>query len=124
MTDAQHDDTDQQAIKAARETLAACAARLVRDRAALASGADPNIVSRCIAEVQAEQVTAETTLRRLRAHWAVVAPLVTTAHGRLGLPPHPLSHRSRPVRARRRPITQGDGGMSLRALCCRPYSHR
>jgi hypothetical protein len=65
MAAAQHDDVDQQAIKAARETLATCATRLDRYRAALDSGADPTIVSRCIADVQAEQVTAEADLRRL-----------------------------------------------------------
>ncbi|MEV6692210.1 zinc ribbon domain-containing protein [Micromonospora sp. NPDC051196] len=65
MAEAQHDDIDQQAIKAARETLATCATRLDRYRAALDSGTDPTIVSRWIADVQAEQVTAEATLRRL-----------------------------------------------------------
>ena len=65
MADAQHDDVDQQAIKAARETLANCTTRLDRYRAALDSGADPTVVSRWIADVQAEQVTAEATLRRL-----------------------------------------------------------
>ncbi|MGB2566931.1 hypothetical protein ACPFP2_00535 [Micromonospora citrea] len=65
MADAQHDDADQQAITAARETLATCATQLDRYRAALDSGADPTIVSRWIADVQAEQVTAEATLRRL-----------------------------------------------------------
>ena len=65
MADAQHDDIDQQAIRAARETLATCAIRLDRYRAALDSGTDPTIVSRWIADVQAEQVTAEATLRRL-----------------------------------------------------------
>lgn len=34
-------------------------------RAALDSGADPTVVSRWIADVQAEQVTAEAALRRL-----------------------------------------------------------
>jgi hypothetical protein len=65
MADAQHDDIDQQAIKAARETLSTCATRLDRYRAALDNGADPTVVSRWIADVQAEQVTAEATLRRL-----------------------------------------------------------
>ncbi|MEV1286170.1 recombinase family protein [Micromonospora sp. NPDC049679] len=65
MADAQHDDVDQQAIKAARETLATCATRLDRYRAALDSGADPTVVSRWIADVQAEQLTAEAALRRL-----------------------------------------------------------
>ncbi|MEU4383357.1 hypothetical protein [Micromonospora echinofusca] len=64
MADAQHDDTTGQAIKAARETLAACTTRLDRYRAALDSGADPTVVSRWIADVQAEQITAEATLRR------------------------------------------------------------
>jgi site-specific DNA recombinase len=59
MADAQHDDIDQQAIKAARETLSTCATRLDRYRAALDNGADPTVVSRWIADVQAEQVTAE-----------------------------------------------------------------
>ncbi|WLS43305.1 hypothetical protein Q3V37_17995 [Micromonospora profundi] len=65
MAEAQHDDADQQAIKAERETLATCATRLDRYRAALDSGADPTVVSRWIADVQAEQVTAEAKLRRL-----------------------------------------------------------
>ncbi|WP_341721307.1 recombinase family protein [Micromonospora sp. FIMYZ51] len=65
MADAQHHDADHQAIKAARETLATCATRLDRYRAALDSGTDPAIVSRWITDVQAEQVTAEATLRRL-----------------------------------------------------------
>ncbi|MFR9780162.1 zinc ribbon domain-containing protein [Micromonospora sp. MS34] len=46
MGDAQHTDVDQQAIKAAQETLATCTIRLDRYRAALDSGADPTIVSR------------------------------------------------------------------------------
>ncbi|WP_372495157.1 recombinase family protein [Micromonospora phytophila] len=65
MAEAQHNEADQQAIKAARETLATCATRLDRYRAALDSGTDPTIVSRWIADVQAEQVTAEANLRRL-----------------------------------------------------------
>ncbi|NJP35172.1 zinc ribbon domain-containing protein [Micromonospora thermarum] len=65
IADAQHDDVDQQAIKAARETLATCATRLDRYRAALDSGADPTVVSRWIADVQAEQVIAEANLRCL-----------------------------------------------------------
>ncbi|WP_229688234.1 recombinase family protein [Micromonospora yangpuensis] len=65
MTDAQHDDTDHQAIAAARETLATCTTRLDRYRAALDTGADPAVVTRWIADVQAEQVTAEADLRRL-----------------------------------------------------------
>jgi len=65
MAEAQHDDADQQAIKAARETLATRATRLDRYRAALDSSADPTVASRWIADVQAEQVTAEAKLRRL-----------------------------------------------------------
>jgi len=65
MTDSQHDDADHQAIKAARETLASCATRLDRYRAAIDRGTDPSLVSQWIAEVQAERVTAEATLRRL-----------------------------------------------------------
>ncbi|WP_435091172.1 zinc ribbon domain-containing protein [Micromonospora aurantiaca (nom. illeg.)] len=65
MAEAQYDDVDEQAIKAARETLATCTTRLDRYRAALDSGADPTVVSRWIADVQAEQVTAEASLRRL-----------------------------------------------------------
>jgi hypothetical protein len=61
MADAQHDDATGQAIEAARETLATCTTRLDRYRAALDSGADPTVVSRWIADVQAEQVTAEAT---------------------------------------------------------------
>jgi hypothetical protein len=41
MADAQHDDIDQQAIKAARETLSTCATRLDRYRAALDNGPAP-----------------------------------------------------------------------------------
>ncbi|WP_406081993.1 hypothetical protein [Micromonospora sp. NBC_00858] len=64
MAEAQHDDAEQQTIKAARET-ATCATRLDRYRAALDGGADPTVVSSWIADVQAEQVTAEAKLRRL-----------------------------------------------------------
>ncbi len=65
MADSQHDESDHQVIKAARETLARCATRLDRYRAALDSGTDPTVVGRWIAEAQAERVTAEATLRRL-----------------------------------------------------------
>ena len=65
MAEAQDDHADQQAIHAARETLTACHARLDRYRAALETGADPGIVSRWIAEVQAEKSAAEAALRRL-----------------------------------------------------------
>lgn len=78
MADAQHDDVDQQAIRAAQETLATCATRLDRYRAALDSGTDPTFVSRWIADVQAEQVTAEATLRRLTGRRTMNRRIVET----------------------------------------------
>ncbi|MFI5489103.1 hypothetical protein [Micromonospora echinaurantiaca] len=73
MADTQHDDADQQAIRSARDGLATCAIRPDRYRAALDTRTDAAIVSRWIAEVQAEQVTAGATLRRLgeRRHMTI-----------------------------------------------------
>ncbi len=53
MTDSQHDESNHHATKAARETLARCATRLDRYRAALDSRTDPIVVGRWVAEVQA-----------------------------------------------------------------------
>jgi site-specific DNA recombinase len=53
------------AAERARATKADCTTKLARYRAALDAGADPSVVTRWIADTQAEQVKAEAELRRL-----------------------------------------------------------
>jgi hypothetical protein len=55
------------AAEQARRTVADCAAKLARHRAALEAGADPAIVTSWIAQTQAERVAAERQLREATA---------------------------------------------------------
>jgi site-specific DNA recombinase len=65
MADAQHDDTDQQRINAARDKIKTCRTKLDRYRAALDAGTDPTLVQQWITQVQAEKTVAEADLRQI-----------------------------------------------------------
>ena len=62
---------DEGSADAARRELAKCDARLARYREALEAGADPTVVARWIAEIQAERDAAEGELRRRRPDTAL-----------------------------------------------------
>ena len=60
-----HDPTEQHALAAAREKVAACTTRLDRYRAALDAGTDPTLIQQWTTQVQAEKAAAEADLRQL-----------------------------------------------------------
>ena len=65
IAEAQHNETEQQRIAAAREKITICQTKLDRYRAALEAGTDPTLVQQWTTQIQAEKATAEAELRQL-----------------------------------------------------------
>jgi DNA invertase Pin-like site-specific DNA recombinase len=78
MADAQHDDTDQHRVTAARKKIAACQTKLDRYRAALDAGTDPVLIQQWITQVQAEKAVAEADLRQITGRRIVTSDEINT----------------------------------------------